>query len=176
MAKKNDAETFLLSGQRIYKDDQRAEVCGTLDEVSSLLGVAKAFLDKEDEVFKALTEIQSHLFTIGAQISGLGAEEKAPKLERNALEFLEKLEKEYGEKLPELKKFIYPGGCRAAAFLHLARAVTRRGERRMITLSRRFQVDPLLISYLNKLSRILFILARYVNLREGVAEETWIRS
>ena len=177
MPRKNEAETLLLSGQTVYKDDERLEVCGTLDEISSLLGVVKTFLKgKNDELFDPLTEIQRHLFVLGAEISGLEAKREVPKLGEDALKFLEELEKKYDEKLPRLRNFIFPGGCKAAAFLHLARAVVRRGERKAIRLSRRFQVDPLVISYLNKLSKVLFILARYANFREGVAEDLWVRS
>jgi len=176
MPEKSDFETFLLSGQKVYKDDERVEACGVLDELSSLLGVAKSFLDEEDNISKILTEIQGHLFMIGAQISGLGAERGIPRLGEKAIQFLEDIRGKYEPRLPKLKSFIYPGGCKAAAFLHLARAVARRAERRAIALSRRFEVDPLVVRYLNRLSTILFILARYVNLREGVGESTWIRS
>jgi len=176
MPEKSDFETFLLSGQKVYKDDERVEACGVLDELSSLLGVAKSFLDGEDDISRILTEIQGHLFMIGAQISGLGAERGIPRLKEKAIQFLEDIREKYEPRLPKLKSFIYPGGCKAAAFLHLARAVARRAERRAIALSRRFEVDPLVVRYLNRLSTILFILARYANLREGVGESAWIRS
>jgi len=176
MSEKSDFETFLLSGQKVYKDDERVEACGVLDELSSLIGIAKSFFDEGNDLAKILTEIQKHVFIIGAQISGLGAEGNIPKLEEEAIRFLEDVRKKYEPRLPKLRNFIYPGGCKSAAFLHLARAVARRAERRAIALSRRFEVDPLVIKYLNKVSTILFILARYENLRRGFREEAWIRS
>ncbi len=176
MDEKSDAETFTLSGQKVYKDDARVEVCGLLDEVSCHLGVVKAFLERGDEVSEILTEIQGQLFALGSQISALGSEKKTPAITQEDVEFLKEITRKYGESLPKLTSFLYPGGSKAAAFLHLARAAARRCERAIVALSRRFPLDPKAIAYINKLSSALFVLARYVNLREGSSEETWIRS
>lgn len=176
MAEKRDDETILLSGQRVRKDDARLEACGTVDELSSMLGVVRAFLGDGDDVSEALLRIQEHLFILGAQISALGSERSRQKIEEVHVKYLEDLTREYGEKLPKLSHFIYPGGAPAGALLHLARAVARRVERMLVALSRRFQLDPLAIAYANKLSKTLFLLARYVNLREGFEEKAWIRS
>jgi len=175
MDQKRDDETFLLSGQRVYKDDERLEACGTIDELSSMLGVVKAFLKKEDEVSEILTKIQEHLFVLGSQISGLGTDKPYPKIENDSLKYLEEIARRYGERLPRLSGFIYPGGVPAGALLHLARALCRRGERILVALSRRFELDPMTIAYINKLSGTLFVLARYVNLREGAEEKAWTR-
>lgn len=176
MDEKSDAETFILSGQRVYKDDERVEVCGIIDEISCHIGVVKAFMDGCDEINEILTRIQGQLFALGSQISALGSEKKVPTVTQDDLEFLEEVIRNYGKDLPKLSSFIYPGGSKAASLLHLARAVARRGERAIVALSRRFSVDPAILAYINKLSSALFILARYVNFREGIREETWVRS
>lgn len=176
MAEKRDDETILLSGQRVFKDDLRLEACGAIDELSSILGVVRAFLRAEDEVSKALLEIQEHLFILGAQVSALGSERSYPKIGEKHVKYLEDLIREYEKKLPRLTHFIYPGGSPPGALLHLARAVARMVERVLVALSRRFQLDPLVITYANRLSSALFLLARYVNKREGFEEKAWIRS
>jgi len=173
---KGDDETILLSGQRVIKDDIRLEACGVIDEISSLLGVCKSFLKKDDEISEILTEVQSHLFVLGSEISGIGSKKAHPRIGDEHLERLDRLIREYEGRIPRLNRFVYPGGTPAAAFLHLARAVSRRGERILVALSRRFPLDPKVISYANKLSKLLFLLARYLNLREGVEEEYWGRN
>jgi len=176
MAEKRDDETILLSGQRVRKDDVRLEACGMIDELSSILGVVRAFLRDGDEVSEALLKIQEHLFILGSQISALGSERSCQKIEETHVKYLDDLIREYEKKLPKLAHFIYPGGAPAGALLHLARAVARRVERMLVALSRRFQLDLIVITYANKLSKALFLLARYVNLREGFEERVWIRS
>jgi len=171
---KNDYETFLLSGQRVYKDDERLQACGAVDELSCILGVAKAFL-MDGEVAEILTRIQDHLFIIGSQISALGAEVDAPRIGGEHLEYLSNIIREYEGRVPRLTRFIYPEGSPAGAFLHLARAFARKCERILVGLSRRFEVDMALITYMNRLSKTLFLLARYVNMRDGFGERTWTR-
>ncbi|MEM4497724.1 MAG: cob(I)yrinic acid a,c-diamide adenosyltransferase [Nitrososphaerota archaeon] len=173
--KKKDYETFLLSGQRVYKDDERVEACGAIDELSCLLGVAKAFL-RDEEAAMILTKIQEHLFIMGSQISSLGAEIDTPRIGEEHLSYLSSLIREYEGRVPALTRFIYPEGSPAGALLHMARAFARRCERILVSLSRRFDVDLAMISYMNKLSKALFLLARYVNLREGFGERAWERS
>jgi cob(I)alamin adenosyltransferase len=169
---KKDYETFLLSGQRVYKDDERLEACGAIDELSCILGVAKAFL-RDEEVVEILTRIQHHLFIMGSQISALGAEVDTPRIGGEHLQYLGNVIREYEKRIPGLTRFIYPEGSPAGALLHLARAFTRRCERILAGLSRRFEVDMALITYMNRLSRALFLLARYVNMREGFGERAW---
>ncbi len=171
--RKRDEETVLLSGQRVLKDDPRLEVCGEIDEVSSLLGVSRSLLGKGDEVSRILKEVQGHLFALGSEVSGLGSGRPGPGIGDEQLRRMDELIEEYSRKVPELGRFVYPGGGHAAAILHLARAVSRRCERRLVSLSRRFPLDSRAIAYANKLSKLLFLLARYLNLREGFEEEYW---
>lgn len=167
-------ETSLLGGARVWKDDERLEVSGDLDELNSLLGFARSLLEEDDEVAKILLRIQRHLFTLGSEVASLGTGIKRRwGIGKGELDYVERLVEEYEGKLPPLSLFIYPGGVPAAAVLHLARAVARRAERRLVTLSRRFEVSPLSLAYMNRLSTLLFALARYLNLREGAGEKVW---
>ena len=174
MDEKRDDETILISGQRVFKDDLRLEACGAIDELSSLLGVVRAFLVDGDKVSEALLRIQEHLFVLGSQISALDSKRGRLKIGEKHVKYLVDLIREYEEKLPQPTRFIYPGGVPAGALLHLARAVARRVERLLVALSRRFQLDPIVIAYANKLSKALFLLARYLNLREGFEEKAWV--
>jgi cob(I)alamin adenosyltransferase len=172
---KKDYETFLLSGQRVYKDDERLEACGAVDELSCILGVAKAFL-RDEGVAEVLTRIQDHLFIIGSQISALGTEVDTPRIGEEHLEYLSNIIREYESRVPRPTRFIHPEGSPAGALLHFARAFARRCERILVRLSRRFEVDMALITHMNKLSKALFLLARYVNMREGFGERAWTGS
>ena len=168
-------ETILRSGLKVWKDDERVETCGTIDELSSIIGVARS-MTNEDEVSKILLKIQEHLFLIGAEISSLKDDDYIQEIEEEHLKFLEENVERYESRLPKPNGFIYPGGTMAASILHFARAVARRAERRLISLSRRFRVNPIAMAYLNRLSTLLYILARYLNHRDGVEELIWRRS
>ena len=168
-------ETYLLTGEKVWKDDLRLEVIGGLDELSSIIGLAKSFIDEED-ICKILEAIQGHLFTIGYRIQF--AEEGLEDIDeeiKNSLEDLESWVKGYESKLPILKKFIFPGGHESAAILHFARAIARRVERRIITLSRRGPIRSEILAYINRLSTLLFLMARYMNLKKGYKEKEWTR-
>jgi len=168
-------ETTLRSGLRVWKDDERLEACGTIDELSSIIGVARSMMG-EDDVSKILLEIQGHLFLVGAEISSLKDGDHSWEIREEHLKFLEENVERYESRLPKLDGFIYPGGSAAASILHLARTVARRAERRLISLSRRFAVNPITMAYLNRLSTLLYILARHLNYRDGVEEIVWRRS
>jgi len=169
----DQGETTLASGIRVFKDDERLEVCGTIDEVSSLLGLARSILGEDDEISSQLLKIQEHLFILGSQISSIDSKKPKLRIDKKNLSFLEELIEAYEGRLPRIDGFIYPGGVEAAAIIHLARSIARRAERRAVALSRRFDLDPMILAYLNRLSTALFILARYLNLREGVEERVW---
>ena len=168
-------ETILRSGLKVWKDDERVETCGTIDELSSIIGIARSVMN-EDEVSKMLLKIQEHLFLMGAEISSLKDDDYIQEIEEEHLRFLEENVEIYESRLPKPNGFIYPGGAVAASILHFARAVARRAERRLISLSRRFRVNPIAMAYLNRLSTLLYILARYLNYRGGVEELVWRRS
>jgi len=173
MLDKDHSQTVMLSGEVVPKDDIRLEAIGDLDELSSMIGFAGSLAEDGDEVREVLREVQGHLFIIGAQISGMGAGCGHPRLSEKHYRRILELAEGYEARLPPLKRFIFPGGSRLASALHVARAMARRCERRLVALSRRHSIDPLLIAYMGGLSRLLFALARYANVREGVGEELW---
>jgi cob(I)alamin adenosyltransferase len=156
-------QSSLLNGERVPKNDIRIEALGTLDELNSSIGVARAFLsDKEQALLKKnLINIQEDLIKISS-ILALPAFQKVAGLDKRVLEF-EKLIDALTQDLPPLKKFILPGGSKAGAFLHLSRAIARRAERRVFALFDKEGIDNNIIIYLNRLSDLLFTLARFVN-------------
>jgi len=169
-------ETALFGGGRVAKDHPRVEAYGSVDELNSALGVAVAFL-RQRRVSAALQSVQNELFNIGAEL----ASESGPKAERGRMFIdperkiagLERLIDEYDAKVPPLRTFVLPSGARAGALLHLARGVCRRAERAVVRLSRQEEVNPQLIVYLNRLSDLLFVLARYVNKAARKPETPW---
>lgn len=171
----DEGQTDLLGGDRIDKDAQRMHVCGTLDELNSLLGLVR--VEKLSEpVDKLLHRIQQELFHVGAEIarpSPINADAALGRADQTA--DLEIEIDRYTKTLPPLKDFILPGGTRAAATLHLARTVCRRAEREYVTLTRaeRDRTNPTITSYLNRLGDLLFVLARVVNQEANFPDTPW---
>ena len=163
-------ETSLFGGERVPKDHPRVAAYGALDELNSCLGVAMAFL-RQRRVAAALREVQADLFQLGAELASPGSDRFRLPAER--VEALERLIDAYDARLEPLKSFVLPGGAPAAALLHLARTLCRRAEREVVALSRREEVAPHVLAYLNRLSDLLFVLARYVNKAEGRRETPW---
>ncbi len=164
-------ETSLGSGERVAKDDARIEACGDVDELNAVLGLALA----RGVPGEWLTRVQNDLFDLGADLSVPFADAKRGRL-RVTAEQVERLEgwcDEANEALPPLRSFVLPGGSEAAALLHLARTVCRRAERRAVTLAAREPVNPEALAYLNRLSDLLFILARAANAAAGRDEPLW---
>ncbi|MEX2209709.1 MAG: cob(I)yrinic acid a,c-diamide adenosyltransferase [Patescibacteria group bacterium] len=169
--------TSLYGGQRVPKFKTRVAVFGSLDELNASLGVALSGITDED-IQKTLLEIQNTLFNIGAEAAEGGT--KAKKMIDDALRVgpmqVAKLERwidAFEQELEPLNAFILPGGSGPGAQLHLARAVCRRAERRLSALGEEETVNPASLMYLNRLSDLLFVLARAVNHRAGVPEQTW---
>jgi cob(I)alamin adenosyltransferase len=172
-------ETGLFGGSRVPKDDARVEAYGTVDELNCVLGLARAALPASSTLDPLLARLQSELFDLGSELATpparletrLGARIPLTTDERvTAIEAeIDRLE----EPLPPLKNFILPGGTSAAAALHVARAVCRRAERCVVALARTETVRPEALRYLNRLSDLLFVLARYANQQGGVADVTW---
>lgn len=160
--------TGLGDGTRVPKDHGRVEAYGTVDELNSTLGIVLAQSLPED-VREALAPIQHELFDLGGELCIPGR--CALKDEQSA--HLEELLDNFNAALPPLKEFILPGGAETAALLHLARTICRRAERSVVTLARTEPVNPAAIKYLNRLSDLLFVVARYVNKQAGTAEVLW---
>lgn len=169
-------ETSLFGGKRVSKASGRVDTYGTVDELNTILGIAVAFLRPSEKLIKKeLEHIQHDLFTIGATLASPGNKtnvSRSEKLEKRTTEF-EQLIDELTGKLPELRNFILPGGGKAGSHLHLARTVCRRTERRIIALSKKEEVDNGIIMYFNRLSDLLFTMARFVNHKEKKKETMW---
>ncbi|MEN2974399.1 MAG: cob(I)yrinic acid a,c-diamide adenosyltransferase [Candidatus Caldarchaeales archaeon] len=170
----DDGMTILRSGERVWKDDERLEVLGEIDELSSIIGLAISLLGEEDEVSKILLKSQEHLFIIGSQLALRQPSEDYLKKIEEAYRKIEELVYEYESRLPILRRFIFLGGTTPAAVIYFARAVARRTERRIVTMSKKYYVHPVILAYINRISTLLFILARYVNMTRGYREKEWI--
>jgi cob(I)alamin adenosyltransferase len=169
-------QTGLIDGSRVAKDDPRVAAYGEVDELNAMVGVARAHAG-DPAARGLLYAVQKDLFALGAQLADpqarIGTRKKKAAVTAEQVEVLERAIDERERSLPPLTAFVLPGGTPAAAFLHLARTVCRRAERTAVALSRREGVDPLVIAYLNRLSDLLFVLAREANHRAGEAEERW---
>lgn len=168
----DDGTTGLFGGGRVRKDDARVESYGTVDELNAVLGVARA-TGLGTACHEILGRAQVDLFALGAELATVpGKEEKLPmaRLESGDAERLERAIDVAEEGLPPLTNFILPGGSPQAATLHLARTVCRRAERGVIALG---TVRSELVVYLNRLSDLLFVLARRENFERGVADVPW---
>ena len=171
----DDGTTALGGGQRVPKDAVRIAAYGTVDELSSQIGVALA-VGVVEELAAPLGRIQNELFHLGSDLCVL-EEDKArmpvPVVEERHVAALEELMDRLSEELPPLANFILPGGAPGAAQLHVARTVCRRAERLLVTLAREEPVGAWAVRYLNRLSDALFVMARFENLRRGVPEPLW---
>ncbi len=169
----DDGRTSLFSGERVGKDARRVEAYGTLDELNSLLGWA-ATQSRCPEIPEILTGLQAELFEAGADLATVGSRRRVRRLGEDDWRRLESLIDELDGKLPPLRNFVLPGGSSAASVIHLARSVCRRGERLLVRLMRAEpDVNEHLLVYLNRLSDLLFVLARYENFRTGAEETPW---
>lgn len=172
----DDGSTGLFDGTRVGKDDARVDAYGEVDELNAAIGAARAFV--EDKAVDAiLLGIQSDLFAVGAQLAdpkydSTQRKDKTRITPEKVSEF-EKCMDGYEGELPPLKGFILPCGTRGAALLHLARTVCRRAERKIVALQRTAKFDPRVVVYMNRLSDLLFVLARVENLRGGEAQIPW---
>jgi cob(I)alamin adenosyltransferase len=166
-------ETSLGDGSRVAKSDPRIEAYGTVDELNSALGLALAG-GLPGEFQPWLEEIQNDLFDLGADLSVplAGARERL-RVTAAQVERLERLCDRVNERLDPLKSFVLPGGGEAAARLHLARTICRRAEREAVALAEAADVNPAALAYLNRLSDLLFILARAANAAAGAPEPLW---
>ncbi|RKD21012.1 ATP:cob(I)alamin adenosyltransferase [Ammoniphilus oxalaticus] len=168
-------ETSLVYGQRVPKDNERVEAYGACDEANSFIGVAMAEIPTEGRwghFQKAFHVIQTKLFHVGAELSTPSGKKVTWPITAEDVLFLEQKIDQWELSLEPLSKFILPGGSKAGAMLHVARTVVRRAERRAISIGRMEEVNPIVIQYLNRLSDLLFIAARYVNCQLGKPEPT----
>ena len=167
-------ETSLGDGTRVPKDDVRIEAYGDVDELNAVLGLALA-RDVPATIAPWLRQIQNELFDLGADLAVPAGDERRERLRVSATQVarLEELCDASNRGLEPLRSFVLPGGSEAAALLHVARTVCRRAERRAVTLDRREAVNPQALAYLNRLSDLLFVLARRANREAGADEPLW---
>ncbi|MGH8258643.1 MAG: cob(I)yrinic acid a,c-diamide adenosyltransferase [Steroidobacteraceae bacterium] len=165
----DDGTTGLGDGSRVPKDDARVEAFGTVDELNSGVGLLLAVPGLPETIRVCLLGIQHDLFDLGGELSIPGYRMLTPE----HVERLERTLDELNEALPPLKEFILPSGGPATAACHLARAVCRRAERRVWTLARRDALNPESPKYLNRLSDLLFVIARVLVRHEHGAEVLW---
>ena len=167
-------ETGLFGGVRVSKDNLRVEVYGTVDELNAVLGLARA-QGAPAEIERVLEPLQNKLFELGAELATPPGRAKQPsKITDADVQWLEREIDAADEPLPSLKSFVLPGGTQTAATLHVARNVCRRAERRCVAL-RHLEPDTaaLTVTFLNRLSDLLFVLARRANHAAGVADVLW---
>jgi len=164
-------ETGLGDGSRVPKDSARIAALGDVDELNSVIGLLLAESDVPDDVRTALTGIQHDLFDLGGELSVPGH----AGMRSDGVERLEHMIETYNADLPPLKEFILPGGTRPAALAHLARTVCRRAERVVIAAARAAEVSQPARVYLNRLSDLLFILARVLNRRAQRDDVLWVK-
>ncbi len=168
-------ETGLFGGARVPKDDPRVEAYGTIDETNAAIGVALSHF-QVPFVQRVLVEVQSDLFTLGAELSAATGHEARLGIQLLTDADVLRLEQaidEAEEPLPPLKNFILPGGPPEVSALHFARTVARRAERRVLTLGQREPVRGTILIYLNRLADLLFVLARRAGHEKGGAEVPW---
>ena len=167
-------DTSLFGGKRVPKDSLRIEAYGTVDELNSVIGVCRS-LNAAKEIDSILDEIQHDLFTLGADLAAPKESTRKPvkRIQPSDIQRLERHIDDIDPKLDELKKFILPGGSRSAAMLHVARAVCRRAERLHTQLVRKEKTGDQPLIYLNRLSDLLFVLARWVNSLSNTPEIKW---
>jgi cob(I)alamin adenosyltransferase len=163
--------TRLATGEEVHKTHPRVEALGDIDELNCLIGVVEASLGAGDELAPVLRRIQNDLFDLGGEIAI--ADKGYQAVEQSMIDELEQVLDGYNAALPPLKEFILPGGTVEAARMHLARSICRRAERRLVGLALDSYVHPQAIAYLNRLSDLLFVLARVLSRRDGEEEVCW---
>ena len=170
----DSGETALFGGARVSKDALQIETLGSVDELNAYIGYARTLIDDAD-LSETIYRIQNHLFSLGADLATPETHTKSAEI-RISSDFTTEMETiidTLSDELPPLTNFILPGGCQAGSIIHVARAVCRRSERCVVRLSREADVNPEIIRSLNRLSDLLFVLARVVNLRAQTEEPIW---
>ena len=164
-------ETDLLGGSAARKDSLKVESYGCIDETSSFIGLAR-YYTKNKVIKERLKEIQNKLLVLGGFLASddKGKEMMKDQIKEEDIKLLEKYIDEYNQKLPPLTHFILPGDDEVAAYFHVARTVVRRAERRIVSLAAQEDLNPLIQKYVNRLSDLMFVLARY---SEEVENKKW---
>ncbi len=168
----DDGSTRIISGEKILKDSKIINAIGDVDELNSSIGIAIFYVRDDPQIRSELKGIQNTLFSIGAVLaSSLNKMEPGKFIvEKEDIERLEESIDRMNGKLPELKKFVLPGGSEPSAHLHLSRSLARRAERSIVGAAGEFKIDENVIKYINRLSSYLFVAALYINFVNGIDE------
>lgn len=169
----DDGTTGLQSGKRVSKADQRIMAYGAIDEVNSCLGIILSH-KLDSDIRELLTRIQNELFVAGSDLSNPDLANLKNRITETMVKNLEENIDKFEKELEPLVNFILPGGHKNASYLHLARTVCRRAETQVVALAENEQINTSCLKYLNRLSDLLFVLARAVNKRNGTADITWM--
>jgi cob(I)alamin adenosyltransferase len=169
-------ETGLLGGERITKNSLRLNAYGTIDELNAFIGLAITEI-KSDKVKEVLVDLQNKLFIVGSDLAA-PENEKSIKLKiiRTPSEFINQTEKsidEFDSQLDELKNFILPGGSKGAALLHICRTISRRAEREIVALKNTVFIGDNILIFINRISDLFFVLARFENKYSGIPDTIW---
>ena len=171
----DQGKTRLYGGEVVSKDHPRIETYGTLDELNSWLGLINT-AEKDTEISDTLKKIQTDIFNISSLIACPTDKERSKlnfKAEDISFQFIEKFIDKINVKLPPLQNFILPGGSQLSSFYHISRTICRRAERKLIQLVEKDEIENKLLVYLNRLSDLLFVLARYANLQNNINDVLW---
>ena len=180
----DNGETALVGGKRVVKHSSRVEAYGTIDELNSVVGIARVFNEESIEAGEAhrfldevLCRIQDELFDVGSELATPSefVRDGMYRVSQGEVDRLEKLIDECQKDLEPLKSFILPGGGRVGAYLHQCRTVCRRAEREISRLSREEEINKNLIKYVNRLSDLFFVLSRWIAKQTGGQEYLWQR-
>ena len=171
----DSGETSLFGGARVPKDDSRVEAYGSVDEVNAALGIVRS-LNPPVRLDEILDRLQRELFVLGAELGCAETHQDRLRLQRIDAEHIARLESDIDAleaELPGMRHFVLPSGCPAAAALHAARTIVRRAERRLISLGHQAPVRAEIVVYTNRLSDLLFVMARAANHAAGVGDIPW---
>lgn len=166
-------ETGLFGGKRISKDSLRIAAYGEIDELNSVLGICRV-INKIVEIDKVLHQLQREICDLAADLATpLDEKLSVPRMKKSQVQQIEDWIDEISNKVEPLKNFILPGGSILASYLHFARAVCRRAERTIVALQKKEEISKNIAEYVNRLSDLMFVMARYMNRLDGVKDEKW---
>ncbi len=166
-------ETGRFDGTRVPKNDPQMEVQGAIDECNSAIGLARAYVE-DGQLNGILKNFQSLLLVAGSEVTNISMDNRLPFITDGNITAMEELIDDVEEELEPLTNFILPAGGKASAHLHVARAASRKIERRLVSLRETNEVNPVLLAYFNRLSDTLFVLARYASKLTGLKDEVWV--
>ena len=168
----DEGKTSLFDNSRVWKSDDRIMSYGAVDELNSALGILGS-LDLESELMVVVSRIQNDLFVVGSDLANPDMSNTKIRTTNEMVEYLEQIIDNFESELPDLVSFILPGGILASSVLHLSRTVARRAETHVVALSRKEEINKISAIYLNRLSDLLFVLARITNKRKDVDDIVW---